>query len=310
MIATETLTAFVTVIETGSFSAAAERLGVTPSGISRSIGKLEKQLGVRLITRTTRRLDLTAEGQWFLQNAREILSRLEETALTLQSAAAHPSGLLRINAATPVFNHLVVPLLPEFSRRYPGIRLELVSGETIIDLIKEHTDVAIRVGELQDSSLNARLLHESRWCLVAAPDYLARCGTPQSVAQLADHTLLGFTQPSSLNRWPLRHEQADGYPVQPDISASNGETLRYLARAGSGIACLSKFLVREDLARGELVEILAADTLPWRQPIWAVYYRQGFLAARVGHFMDYLAEQLRGDEGDSRAAFGPDCVKT
>lgn len=292
MLSTESLTAFVAVIEAGSFSAAAERLGVTPSGISRSIDKLEKQLGVRLITRTTRRLDLTEEGQWFLQNARDILGRLQETALTLQSAAAHPSGLLRINAATPVFNHLVAPLLPEFSRRYPGIRLELVSGETIIDLIKEHTDVAIRVGELPDSSLNARLLHESSWRLVAAPAYLARRGIPEDTAQLAGHTLLGFTQPSSLNRWPLGHGQADGYPVQPDISTSNGETLRFLARAGSGIACLSEFLVREDLARGELVEVLAAQRLPWRQPIWAVFYRQGFLAARVSHFVDYLAEQL------------------
>lgn len=296
MLSTETLQAFVAVIDEGSFSAAAEQLGLTPSGISRSIGKLEKQLGVRLITRTTRRLDLTDEGRWFLDSARDILGRLQATALTLQSAAEHPSGLLRVNAATPVFDHVLAPLLPEFCRRYPRIRLELTGGETIIDLIEQRADVALRVGQLQDSTLNARLLFESRWHLVAAPDYLVRHGRPQQVGELANHALLGFTQPSSLNLWPLNHAGADGYAIEPAIAASNGETLRFLARTGNGIACLSDFLVRDDLARGDLVDILPDAVLPWKQPVWAVFYRQGFLAARVAHFVDYLATQLR-EEG-------------
>ncbi|WP_079436124.1 LysR family transcriptional regulator [Zoogloea sp. LCSB751] len=295
MLATETLQAFVAVIDEGSFSAAAERLQLTPSGISRSIGKLEKQLGVRLITRTTRRLDLTDEGRWFLDNARDILGRLEATALTLQSAAEHPSGLLRVNAATPVFNHVLAPLLPEFCRRYPRIQLELTSGETIVDLIEQRADVALRVGQLQDSTLNARLLLESRLRLVAAPDYLARRGRPQNADDLATHALLGFTQPSSLNLWPLQHAGADGYPIEPTIAASNGETLAFLARTGNGIACLSDFLVRDDLSAGSLIEVLPDAVLPWKQPVWAVFYRQGFLAARVAHFVDYLATQLRGE---------------
>lgn len=294
MLSSDTLSVFVTVIDAGSFTAAAERLGLTPSGISRSIAKLEQQLGVRLITRTTRRLDLTEEGQWLLANARDILARLTETALTLQSAAEHPSGLLRVNAATPVFNHLLAPLLPEFQRRYPRIRLELVSGEAIVDLIEERADVAIRVGQLQDSTLSARLLCESRLRLLAAPGYLQRCGQPVTVEDLAGHSLLGFTQPSSLNIWPLRHAGGDGYPVEAAISTSNGETLRHLALNGSGIACLSDFLVGEDVRAGRLVEVLQPHTLDWRQPIWAVYYRQGFLAARVSHFVAFLAEQLQG----------------
>ncbi|MFC3532344.1 LysR substrate-binding domain-containing protein [Vogesella facilis] len=294
MLSSDTLGVFVAVIEAGSFTAAAERLGLTPSGISRSIAKLEKQLGVRLITRTTRRLDLTEEGQWLLASARDILARMEETALTLQSAAEHPSGLLRVNAATPVFNHLLAPLLPEFQRRYPRIRLELVSGETIIDLIEERADVAIRVGQLQDSTLSARLLCESRLRLLAAPGYLQRCGQPDTVEALAAHSLLGFTQPASLNIWPLRHAGGDGYPAAAAISTSNGETLRHLALHGSGIACLSDFMTAEDVRAGRLVPVLPAQTLDWRQPIWAVYYRQGFLAARVSHFVAFLAEQLQG----------------
>lgn len=293
MLSSETLSVFVAVAEAGSFTAAAERLGLTPSGISRSIAKLEKQLGVRLITRTTRRLDLTAEGQWLLESARDILTRLQETALTLQSAAEHPSGLLRVNAATPVFNHLLAPLLPAFQARYPRIRLELVSGESIVDLIEERADVAIRVGALQDSTLSARLLCQSRLRLLAAPAYLQRCGQPDTVDALATHSLLGFTQPASLNIWPLRHAGGDGYPVQAAISTSNGETLRHLALNGSGIACLSDFLTADDRLAGRLVEVLPAQTLDWWQPIWAVYYRQGFLAARVSHFVAFLAEHLQ-----------------
>lgn len=293
MLSTETLSTFIAVIDEGSFSAAAERLGMTPSGISRSVTKLEKQLGVSLITRTTRRLDLTEEGQWFLQNARDILARLEETALTLQSAATLPSGLLRINASTPVFNHVVAPLLPEFQRLYPGITLELSGGETIIDLIEERADVAIRVGLLQDSTLSARLLFESPLRLVAAPEYLRRHGRPETVAQLKQYALLGFTQPSSLNIWPLHHEGGDGYEAHPAIASSNGETLRFLALSGCGIACLSDFLVRDDLQEGKLVEVLQQHALPWKQPVWAVYYRQGVLAARLEYFVQFLTARLQ-----------------
>ncbi len=293
MLATENLQAFVAVIDDGSFSAAAERLGLTPSGISRSIAKLEKQLGVRLIRRTTRRLDLTDEGRWFLDSAREILARLEATELTLQSAAEYPSGLLRVNAATPVFDHVLAPVLPDFCRRYPRIRLELTSGETVVDLIERGADVALRVGQLQDSTLNARLLFHSHWRLVAAPAYLAECGRPASVEALASHRLLGFTQPSALNLWPLRQAGAEGWPIEPNLAASNGETLRHLALTGNGVACLSDFLVDGDIAQGRLIALLPQAVLPWSQPVWAVFYRQGFLAARVSCFVDFLAERLR-----------------
>ncbi|WP_018150859.1 LysR family transcriptional regulator [Leeia oryzae] len=293
MIATDTLQIFVTVVHEGSFTAAADRLNLTPSGISRSISRLEKQLGVRLITRTTRRLDLTEEGQWFLQRANDILNRLTETTLTLQSTARQPSGLVRINAATPVLNHLITPILPVFRQRYPDIRLELVGEEAIIDLIEERADVAIRVGPLEDSTLNARLLFENRLRLVASPDYLKRCGTPVMVEDLQQHQLLGFTKPASLNIWPLAHQGNAGYTVTPDIASSNGETIRFMALSGSGIACLSDFLVREDVRQGRLVDVLADIRLPWMQPVWAVFYRQGFLAPRISHFIDFLAAHLK-----------------
>lgn len=294
MIATESLITFVAIIDGGSFSAAAERLQQTPSAISRTLSRLEQQLGVRLLTRTTRRLELTEEGRWLLTRARAILAQLEEAQQQLQQHAAQPSGLLRINAATPVLNHLLAPLIPGFMARYPQIRLELTAAEAVIDLIAEGADIAIRVGALADSTLNARRLGDSPLRLVAAPGYLARCGQPLHSEDLAGHTLLGFSNPASLNLWPLAQQQQAGISIAPALSCSSGETLRHLALAGAGIACLADFLVGADLAAGRLLPVLPAQTLPWQQPLWAVFYKQGVLAPRVSCFVDYVAAALAG----------------
>ncbi|WP_150301301.1 LysR family transcriptional regulator [Pseudomonas profundi] len=296
MLTFDALTAFVAVIDTGSFSAAAAQLGQTPSGISRTISRLEARLGMTLMTRTTRRQDLTEEGQWLLARARQILADLKDTEEQLAARLAEPSGLVRINAATPVLDHLIAPLIPGFLERYPQVRLELISGETVIDLIEERADLAIRAGPLTDSTLNARRLGNSRLQLVAAPSYLAERGMPAQVADLAEHRLLGFTTPASLNIWPLRHAKGDGLPVTPAVRASNGETLRHLALAGAGISCLSAFLVRGDLAEGRLLPILETSALPWTQPVWAVFYKQEALAPRIAALVDYLAEKLLSEE--------------
>lgn len=292
MIATDALIAFVAIIDGGSFSAAAARLQQTPSGISRTLSRLEAQLGVRLITRTTRRLELTEEGRWLLERARDILARLGDTEARLQASAAAPAGVVRVNAASPVLNHLLAPLVPGFLAAYPQIRLELTGAEAIVDLIEEGADVAIRVGALADSTLNARLLGSSPLRLVAAPDYLQRCGEPAQAAALAQHRLLGFSSPAALNVWPLAQAGQHGWPVEPALSASSGETLRHLALAGAGIGCLADFLVGDDLRAGRLQPVLAAEVLPWRQQVWAVFYKQGQLAPRVACLVDYLARQL------------------
>jgi len=288
MIDVDALIVFCAVIDTGSFSAAAQRLQQTPSGVSRAISRLEQHLGMTLMHRTTRRLDLTEEGAWLLARARATLADLADTEEQARARHAQPSGVVRVNAATPAFDHLVAPLVADFLDAYPLIQLELVSGETVIDLIEERADVAIRIGELADSTLNARKLGTSRLRVLAAPAYLARHGTPATVAALAAHRTLGFTAPASLNTWPL----GAGVPVRPAVLASSGETVRHLALAGAGIACLSDFLTRADLASGALVPVLASATLDWRQPVWAVFYKQGALAPRVAALVDFLAVRL------------------
>jgi DNA-binding transcriptional LysR family regulator len=245
-----------------------------------------------LMQRTTRRLHLTEEGAWLLGRARRILADLDDTEAQAAARRSQPSGLVRVNAATPALDHLVAPLVAAFLDAYPQVELELASGETVVDLIEERADVAIRIGELADSTLKARRLGRSRIRVLAAPSYLERHGTPATVADLARHRLLGFAAPASLNTWPLQNGEEEGWPAAPKVTASSGETVRHLALAGAGIASLSDFLTRADLAAGRLVPVLPEAALPWSQPVWAVFYKQGALAPRVAALVDFLAERL------------------
>ena len=294
MLNVDALIGLAAVIDSGSFSAAAERLGQTPSGVSRTISRLEAQLGMTLIKRTTRRLSLTEEGDWLLARARKILADLQDTEDQLAARLSQPSGLVRLNAATPVLDHLIAPLMADFLDACPLVRLELISGETVVDLIDERADLAIRIGPLADSTLNARQLGSSRLRVLASPAYLARHGTPRNTKELLQHRILGFTAPSSLNIWPFPQQAGDGLPVLPAIAASSGETLRHLALAGAGVVCVADFLTRQDVASGNLVPILESETLPWTQPVWAVFYKQEALASRVSALVNFLSERLTG----------------
>jgi DNA-binding transcriptional LysR family regulator len=252
-----------------------------------------------LIQRTTRRLDLTEEGRWLLGRACRVLAELEETENQAALWRVQPSGRVVVNAATPALDHLIAPLLPDFLDAYPQVQVELASAETIVDLIEEKADLAIRIGQLADSTLKARRLGSSRIRVLAAPGYLEKHGRPRSVDDLARHRLLGFAAPASLNTWPLRHGDEEGFDIgahngQPAVRASSGETVRHLALAGAGIASLSDFLTRADLAAGRLEPVLADATLPWTQPVWAVFYRQGALAPRVAALVEFLARRLAG----------------
>lgn len=287
------LLALTRVVDTGSITAAAEQLGQTTSGVSRALSRLEEKLEVTLLRRTTRRLELTEEGATFLAQARRILASVEEAEEQMALRRQQPAGRLRVNAASPFMLHVVVPLVAGFRERYPQIELELNTSDQIIDLLEQRTDVAIRIGALRDSTLHARPLGANRLRVLASPAYLARRGTPQSVADLAGHELLGFTQPDSLNQWPLRTADGDSWAITPSLRASSGETLRQLALEGGGIVCLADFMTAHDRAEGRLLPVLEAHTVEVRQPVHAVYYRNTALASRIGCFLDYVGERMR-----------------
>lgn len=288
------LQAFASVVDAGSISAAADQLGQTASGVSRALSRLEDKLEVTLLRRTTRRLELTEEGAAFLAQTRRILASVEEAEEQMHLRRQRPAGRLRVNTASPFMLHVIVPLVPGFRARYPDIELELLSDDQIIDLLERRTDVAIRLGPLPDSSLHARPLCHSVRRVLASPDYLARRGTPRTVEQLAEHSLLGFTHPETLNDWPLRHALGERWPIQPSLRASSGDTLLALAVAGEGLVCLSDFMTGAERASGRLVEVLAEQRMETLQPIHAVYYRNTALSARITCFLDYLSEHLRG----------------
>ena len=289
----EELLAFRAVVDTGSITAAADQLGQTVSGISRALGRLEKKLATTLLRRTTRRLELTEEGQTFLARTRAILDAMDQAEDELVTRRQQPAGLLRVNAASPFMLHAVVPLVPEFSALFPKISLELNTDDLNVDLLAQRTDIAIRIGPLRDSSLHARPLCTSRLRVLAGPAYLEAHGKPRRVADLAGHQLIGNSQLPSLNLWPLRGPQGDGYAVTPTLSASSGETMRHLALAGMGLVCLADFMTEADRARGDLVQVLARDTVEVRQAVNAVYYRNTALSSRITAFLDFMAGRLK-----------------
>ncbi|APX74855.1 MULTISPECIES: LysR family transcriptional regulator [Achromobacter] len=288
------LQAFVAVVDTGSITAASELLGLTISATSRTLGRLEEKLQTTLLRRTTRRLELTEEGATFLQSARAIIASVDEAEEQMAARRMRPAGRLRVDAATPFMLHVLVPLIAGFRERYPEVELELNSNEGIIDLIEKRTDVAFRIGVLKDSTLHARPVGSSQVRVLASPAYLKRRGTPIDTEQLAKHALLGFTQPETLNDWPLRDATGNILRIQPTIASSSGETLRHMALAGLGIVCLSDFMTREDRKGGKLVQLFTTQTLDVRQSINAVYYRNTALAARITCFVDYVIETLGG----------------
>ncbi|MES2531294.1 MAG: LysR substrate-binding domain-containing protein [Pseudomonadota bacterium] len=289
----EELSAFRAVVDAGSITAAAEQLSQTVSGISRALSRLEQKLDTTLLRRTTRRLELTEEGQAFLAHARGILEAIDHAEEQMAARREQPAGRLRVNAASPFMLHVIVPLVPAFRERFPQIQLELDTDDLNIDLIERRTDIAIRIGTLRDSTLHARALGSHRLRVLASPAYVDAHGKPRRVEDLARHVLLGFNQPESLNRWPLRGAHGEEWPTTPQLTASSGETLRQLALQGVGIVCLSDFMTGADRASGALVPLLVRDTVDVRQPIHAVYYRNTQLSARITSFLDFVSERLR-----------------
>jgi DNA-binding transcriptional LysR family regulator len=283
---------FVAVVESGSFSRAAKQLELAPSAISRAVKKLEAKLGVELLTRTTRQISLTQEGESYFRKVQKLLQEMAAAENELMESRQVPRGLLRIDAATPVVLHLLTPMIEPFRQRYPEVTLLLTSSETFINLIERKVDVAIRAGNLTDSSLRARPLFSSYRKLVASPAYLARHRPPQNVDDLAVHSCLGFMETPTLNRWPIAQADGELYTIQPAISSNSGETLKHLCLAGNGIACLSDYMIDKELKTGSLIEVLTEKRLPVAMPFNAVYYSDRAVSTRVRAFIDFLSDWI------------------
>lgn len=287
------MAAFVEVARQGSLSGAARTLGLTPSAISRIVGRIEARLGVRLLVRTTRSLRLTAEGENYARAARRILADIAETESAIADQAS-PRGRVRISMASAHGRMSVLPLLGEFTTRYPGITLDIDLSDEVADIIGGHADVAVRFGPLADSPLTARRLGETGRTVVASPAYLARHGTPRTPADLAEHNCLDFSFRRIEPGWPFRENGRDTIlPVSGNMTANNGETLVQLALDGLGITRVGNFHIEDELANGRLVALLEDFNPHDREAIHAVFIGGANMPARVRVLVDFLAEKLR-----------------
>ncbi len=289
------LEAFVAVVETGSFTQAAERLGLAKSAVSRRVSALESRLGVELLRRTTRRLDLTDTGLGFYERGARLLADLEEA----EAAAAQSHGELRgkLKVALPVsfgVRHMCAPIA-EFTRSHPELYFELDLNDRRVDLLEEGADLALRIGRLEDSSLIARRLFDARTAVVASPGYLERHGVPAEPADLTKHRCLVYSNLPEPRRWVCRDTdgEAVAVTVTPAMSASNGDLLARMALEGQGIAIQPTFIVGDAIAEGRLVSLFGRYSWPVT-PAYAVYPPTRHLSFRVRAFIDFLAEYFAG----------------
>jgi molybdate transport repressor ModE-like protein len=284
------LTLLLRVADLGSISAAARSLDLSVAVASQRLQRLEKSLGVRLLHRTTRRLRLTGEGATLVERGRPLVQDLEAIAGSLQEAAGEVSGTLSVTVPASFGRQYISPLLPEFIQRHPRLKLHIDLSDQTRDLVREGFDLAIRIGELHDSTLVARRITRSQRVLCASPAYLKRRGVPRSPADLMEHDCLPLSQVGSQGLWRLRDPSGKevSVRVRGPLESNLGEVLRDAALAGLGIALHSTWHVCEDLRAGRLQLVLPRYSLP-ESGIYAVMPQRRLVLPRARAFADFLA---------------------
>lgn len=283
---------FVKVVESKSFSEAAEKLGISPSAVSKKISRLEDRLGVQLLNRTTRRLGLTEAGAAFYERSARILTEVEEAEALVSTLRKAPHGLLRVAVPMLLGQMQIAPLAAPFLTRFPDMRLELVFMDRAADLIEEGLDVAIRVDDLPDSTLVARRLAPHRRVLCGAPAYFEKNGVPQTPEELVRHNCLTYGPHHPSREWFFNTATGRrAVDVRGTFLTNNAEGLRQAALGGLGMALLPTFLVGGDLSAGllrpVLSEYVSADTA-----IYAVYPQHRHQSPKVRAFVDFMMERL------------------
>jgi DNA-binding transcriptional LysR family regulator len=287
------LLAFVKTAELGSFVAAGRALEMTASAVGKSVARLEEELGVRLLQRSTRKSQLTDEGRLFHERCRRILDDIDDAKAMLSHTREVPRGRLRVSAPI-VGYHFLLPVIPDFLARYPEVELDISFSDRAVDLIDEGFDVAIRSGDLPDSRLVSRPLSAFRLLLCASPDYLARRGTPTLVRDLERHATIRFRHPDSgkLLGWPMLQSAADtDTRLQTTLACNNMEAVLGATLHGLGISCMPDFLAREMLAEGRLLTVLDDHPSVGGQ-FKAIWPSSRHLSPKVRAFVDHLGQHL------------------
>lgn len=291
----EEMLAFTAVVETGSFTAAAERLGTAKSAVSRRLSALEERLGVQLMRRTTRRLNITETGRAFYERSARILADLDEAEASVLQVHGELSGNLRVALPLTFGVRHMGDLIAEFQQRHPRIHFDLDLNDRRVDLIEEGMDLALRIGNLRDSSLIARKVFDARTIVCASPGYLEKHGTPATPEELAGHDCLAYGNLAEPGRWAYTDQEGRRRHVDVRVvmTASNGDFINAVAVKGTGIVMQPTFIAGQKICSGELKPILTDYDWPVT-PAWALYPPTRHLSFRVRAFIDYLVEKFSG----------------
>ena len=295
--------AFLRVAELGSFTRAAEALGLSRAMVSTHVQRLERRFGLKLLNRTTRKVAVTPAGADYLDHCRRVFSELAAAEETLRRSKEQPTGRLRIDVPGSFGRHILLPALPEFLSRYPGISLELRFNERVVDLVKEGVDLAVRGGPVTDPSLVARPVSGSQWIFCASPAYLARSGAPRRPADLAGHSLIGATSVESSQPRPWLFPEGVATPpgLEFGFTVNENEAVMLAAASGAGIAQTLDLLAARALMDGRLVMVLPDCAVPG-PPLSIVHTQAAQRLARVRVFSDFLKGLIREVSRRARSA--------
>jgi len=283
------LETFATVVDEGSFTAAAQALGISKPVVSKQISQLEKHLGVQLLQRTTRRLHLTQAGEVFSRYSHKIMLDVREAEQSVLPMQSEPQGRLRISASESLAMTLLPETLLSFQEKFPMIELDVHISGRFVDLVEEGIDVALRVGELEDSSLIARLLMPCAFHICASPHYLQQHGTPNHPEDLSNHNCLVYSQSPRANTWAFKGKNGNdiNIKINGNLHSDAGSLLLDAALNGNGIFIGPTYMVAKPLANGQLVTMLG-EYLPVSTGLYAVYPYSKFVSSKVRAFVDYL----------------------
>ncbi|WP_342050220.1 MULTISPECIES: LysR family transcriptional regulator [unclassified Cupriavidus] len=288
----DTMRVFVRIVERGSFTAAAQDLDLPRSTVTDAIKQLEARLGVRLLQRTTRHVSATLDGEAYFQRCRRLLADFEEAESSF--AGATPKGVLRVDVHGQLARHFLLPGLPAFLERFPGIELQLSEGDRLVDLVREGIDCVVRAGTPQDSDMIARRVAQLEQVTCASPDYVARFGLPTSLDALEAHRMVGFRSSLTGGVLPLEfteNGQVRELMLPAPVSMSGSDTVAAACRLGLGMIQVPRYRVAAELAQGGLVELLPQCPPPL-MPVSLLYPRSRQLSPRVRVFMDWVSREF------------------
>lgn len=284
------LRTFVSILDEGSFAAAARRMGISRSLASKYISDLEDSLGARLLTRTTRTVRPTTVGEAYGVQLRDVLGRLDAAHEGVRNAVGQAAGTLKIGSPVAYTLQVLQPHLRRFMETYPDIQLELLLEDGASDIIGDGFDAVIRVGHLADSSLHARRLHQGKIMLVATPDYIEKFGLPLLPADLKDHKCLHYTNLRTGDSWSFQRDgETIHQKIQPILASNNGDLLYRMALDGMGVTLLPEFIVEEDLRAGRLISLLPEYTMP-HVPISILFPTGKLMTAAMRSFLDFMGD--------------------